>query len=97
MAKGEFLAGVGAAPHLPAGILSPYSDGEREAIIYGFANHKRRGERAEIAASPFLPVTLRGEMSGRTMSGGADADNWSEAIASGTPPDTVVFPKEGNI
>ncbi|WP_245430596.1 hypothetical protein [Mesorhizobium sp. WSM3868] len=97
MAKGEFHAGEGAAPHLPAGILSPYSDGEREAFIFGFANHKRRGESAEIAASPFLPVTIGGEMSGRTMRGGADADNWSEAIASGPPPDTVVFPKEGNI
>ncbi|WP_176477552.1 hypothetical protein [Mesorhizobium sp. WSM3866] len=96
MAKGEFLAAEGAAPHLPAGILSPYSGGERETFIFGFANHKR-GERAEIAASPFLPVTIGREMSGRTMSGGADADNWSEAIASGTPPDTVVFPKEGNI
>ncbi|MDG4899799.1 MULTISPECIES: hypothetical protein [unclassified Mesorhizobium] len=97
MAKGEFLAAEGAAPHLPAGILSPYSHGERETFVFGFANHKRRGERAEIAASPFLPVTIGGEMSGRTVSGGADADNWSEAIASGTPPDTVVFPKEGNI
>jgi len=29
---------VGAAPHLPAGILSPYSDGERGALIDGFAN-----------------------------------------------------------
>ncbi|RUV46680.1 hypothetical protein EOA88_40290, partial [Mesorhizobium sp. M5C.F.Ca.IN.020.14.1.1] len=24
---------AGAAPHLPAGILSPYSDGERSALI----------------------------------------------------------------
>ena len=29
---------VGAAPHLPAGILSPYRDGERQAGIDGFAN-----------------------------------------------------------
>ncbi|RWB67860.1 MAG: hypothetical protein EOQ50_30115 [Mesorhizobium sp.] len=33
---------VGAAPHLPAGILSPYSDGEREAPAAGFANRWRR-------------------------------------------------------
>ncbi|AZO49626.1 MAG: hypothetical protein EOS58_19175 [Mesorhizobium sp.] len=32
------LSAVGAAPHLPSGILSPYSDGERGAVINGFAN-----------------------------------------------------------
>jgi hypothetical protein len=31
---------VCAAPHLPAGILSPYSDGEGGALIDGFANHR---------------------------------------------------------
>ncbi|CDX23033.1 hypothetical protein MPLB_250113 [Mesorhizobium sp. ORS 3324] len=97
MAKGDFLAGVGAAPHLPARILSPHSDGERGAFINGFANHERRNQSAEIAARPFLPVTLRGEMSGRTMRGGAGLDNWSGAIASEAPLDTVFFPKEDNI
>ncbi|PAP92771.1 hypothetical protein CIT31_26125 [Mesorhizobium wenxiniae] len=32
---------AGAAPHLPAGILSPYSDGERSALIDGVADHQR--------------------------------------------------------
>ncbi|RWO21763.1 MAG: hypothetical protein EOS09_22410 [Mesorhizobium sp.] len=82
MAKGEFPAGVGAAPHLPAGILSPYSDGERRAVIEDFANHKAGNKSAEIEASPFLPVTIRGEMSGRTMRGGAGVDNWPEAVLS---------------
>ncbi|RWH70014.1 MAG: hypothetical protein E5X87_29805, partial [Mesorhizobium sp.] len=31
--------GVDAAPHLPAGILSPYNDGERGAVIDGFRQH----------------------------------------------------------
>ncbi|RWE28678.1 MAG: hypothetical protein EOS78_31690 [Mesorhizobium sp.] len=31
------LSDVGAALHLPAGILSPYRDGERGAVIDGFA------------------------------------------------------------
>ncbi|RVC42631.1 hypothetical protein EN779_34750, partial [Mesorhizobium sp. M4B.F.Ca.ET.088.02.2.1] len=54
------LSEVGAAPHLPAGILSPYSDGERGAAIADFANrHRRMG--AKIAASLLLPVTIRGE------------------------------------
>ncbi|CCV03281.1 conserved hypothetical protein [Mesorhizobium metallidurans STM 2683] len=111
MAKGEFLAGVGAAPHLPAGILSPYSDGERGAFIDGFANHKRFSKSAETTVSPFLPVTMRREMSGppsaaaaqllrrtgRTMRGGAGVDNWSEAIALGGRPDTVLLLKEDNI
>ncbi|UVK43488.1 hypothetical protein BPNPMPFG_005289 [Mesorhizobium sp. AR07] len=78
MAKAELLADVGAAPHLPAGILSPYSDGERGAFIDGFANRKRFNEGAEAAAGPFLPVTIRGEMSGRTMRGGAGVDNIEE-------------------
>ncbi|SIT55170.1 conserved hypothetical protein [Mesorhizobium prunaredense] len=96
MAKGEFLAGVGAAPHLPAGILSPYSDGEKGAFIDGFANHKRCRKSAETPAGPFLPVAIRGEMSGRTMRGGAAVDNWSDAIALGDPPDTVLFLEEDN-
>ncbi|TIT79253.1 MAG: hypothetical protein E5W57_07790 [Mesorhizobium sp.] len=96
MAKGEFLASVGAAPHLPAGILSPYSDGERGAFINGCANHKLRNQSAEIAARPFLPVSIRGEMSGRTMRGGAGVDNWSDATALGTPSDTAALLKKDN-
>ncbi|MBZ9907719.1 hypothetical protein LB557_17055 [Mesorhizobium sp. BR115XR7A] len=96
MAKAEYLAGVGAAPHLPAGILSPYSDGEKGALIDSFVNCKRCNKSAEIAASPFLPVTIRGEMSGRTMRGGARADNWPEAIALGVLPDAVALLEEDN-
>ncbi|TIT36112.1 MAG: hypothetical protein E5W90_20900 [Mesorhizobium sp.] len=50
------FANVGAAPHLPAGILSPYRDGEKGLV-------------AGVAASLSLPVTIRGEMSGRTVRG----------------------------
>ena len=49
---------VGAAPHLPAGILSPYSDGERGAVIAGFANHRRCKRDAGVAASLLLPARL---------------------------------------
>ncbi|RWA98652.1 MAG: hypothetical protein EOQ33_26855 [Mesorhizobium sp.] len=72
---GQGDPGLGAAPHLPAGILSPYSDGERGAVINGFANIRRCRICAEAAASFFLPVTMRGEMPGRAMRGGADVDN----------------------
>ncbi|TJV16648.1 MAG: hypothetical protein E5Y07_17660 [Mesorhizobium sp.] len=44
------IAEVGAAPHLPAGILSPYSDGERGAVVTDFANHQRCKEGACVAA-----------------------------------------------
>ncbi|TIQ78337.1 MAG: hypothetical protein E5X39_20450, partial [Mesorhizobium sp.] len=64
------MADAGAAPHCPAGYFSPYSDGEKDALIGGFANRRRCGNGAGIAASFFLPV-LRGEMSGRTMRGSA--------------------------
>ncbi|AZO49791.1 hypothetical protein EJ073_19790 [Mesorhizobium sp. M4B.F.Ca.ET.058.02.1.1] len=46
------------------GILSPYRDGERGAPIAGFAN-RRRWKYAVVAASPLLPVTIRGEGPGR--------------------------------
>ncbi|BCG77617.1 hypothetical protein MesoLj113b_11590 [Mesorhizobium sp. 113-3-3] len=61
---------VGAAPHLPAGILSPYRDGERGALI-AFANHRRCRKNAEVAGSSLLPVSIRGEGAGRRMRGGA--------------------------
>ncbi|TPM47902.1 hypothetical protein FJ964_10135 [Mesorhizobium sp. B2-3-2] len=64
------------SPHLPAGILSSYSDGERDAVIAGFANHRRYGMGASAAAGLFLPVTIRGVMPGRAMRGGAEFDNW---------------------
>ncbi|TIP82951.1 MAG: hypothetical protein E5X63_23065, partial [Mesorhizobium sp.] len=48
-------SGVCAAPHLPAGILSPYSDGERGALIDAFANHQRCRTSAKAADSPFSP------------------------------------------
>ncbi|RVD53229.1 hypothetical protein EN746_09915 [Mesorhizobium sp. M8A.F.Ca.ET.023.02.2.1] len=65
----------GAAPHLPAGILSPYSDGERGDVIGDFANRRRCKKGASVAAGFFLPVTVPGEMPGRAMRGGADARN----------------------
>ncbi len=64
---------VSAAPHLPAGILSPYSDGERGAVIDGFANCERCRKGAEVAAIPLLPVLIRGEGAGRRMRGSANA------------------------
>ncbi|TPK90306.1 hypothetical protein FJ548_08105 [Mesorhizobium sp. B2-4-17] len=60
---------VGAAPHLPAGILSPYSDGERGARRRFRQSPTLKG--ASVAASYSLPVPIRGEMSGRTVRGGA--------------------------
>ncbi|TIM77345.1 MAG: hypothetical protein E5Y58_04190, partial [Mesorhizobium sp.] len=46
---------VCAAPHLPAGILSPYRDGERGALVTDFANHRRRKKGAGVAVSSFSP------------------------------------------
>ncbi|TGV55539.1 hypothetical protein EN784_29495 [bacterium M00.F.Ca.ET.141.01.1.1] len=66
------MASVRAAPHLPAGILSPYSDGERGATVADFANLKRCRKTTGVAAGPLSP-SLYGEMSGRTVRGGADA------------------------
>ncbi|RWC27281.1 MAG: hypothetical protein EOS27_21855, partial [Mesorhizobium sp.] len=40
------------------GILSPHSDGERDALIGSFANHQGRKKVPRIA-SHLLPVTMR--------------------------------------
>ncbi|RWE28753.1 MAG: hypothetical protein EOS78_31585 [Mesorhizobium sp.] len=48
------------------GILSPYSDGEREAVV---SVAKKRAALRQ----PLSP-RLRGEMSGRTVRGSADGD-----------------------
>ncbi|TIQ27983.1 MAG: hypothetical protein E5X48_32040 [Mesorhizobium sp.] len=66
---------AGAAPHLPAGILSPYSDGERGALVADFANRQRCRKSAGAAAGLLLPVTIRGEGPGRGMRGGGDLGN----------------------
>ncbi|RVD49839.1 hypothetical protein EN746_19875 [Mesorhizobium sp. M8A.F.Ca.ET.023.02.2.1] len=63
--------GAGAAPHLPAGILSPYSDGEGDAPLpRRFSATLAVGET--IGEQPFLPVAIRGEMPGRAMRGGGN-------------------------
>ncbi|RWK46558.1 MAG: hypothetical protein EOR48_33245, partial [Mesorhizobium sp.] len=56
---------VCAAPHRPAGHFSPYNDGEKDAVATDFANLHRCRKVAEVAASPLLPVTIRGEGAGR--------------------------------
>ncbi|RUW37109.1 MAG: hypothetical protein EOS38_28595 [Mesorhizobium sp.] len=67
-----YPSGVCAAPHLPAGILSPYSDGEREALgRFRQSPAVQEGRRGR--GQPLLPVTIRGEVPGRAMRGGADA------------------------
>ncbi|PBC05374.1 hypothetical protein CK220_05320 [Mesorhizobium sp. WSM3860] len=79
----ELAREAGAAPHLPTGILSPYSDGERGAIIAGFADRLRCCKtEAGVVARPLLPVTIRGEVPGRAMRGGANLHNRSETAAS---------------
>ncbi|RNJ46787.1 hypothetical protein B5V01_34875 [Mesorhizobium erdmanii] len=62
----------GAAPHRPAGHFSPYSTGEKHAVIDGFANCQRCKWSAAGTAISLLPVTIRGEGAGRRMRGGAD-------------------------
>jgi hypothetical protein len=75
----NFLVQVSAAPHLPAGILSPYRDGEREAD----RNSSALPATAMIGEidddSALLPVTIRGEVPGRAMRGSATLPHDIEA------------------
>lgn len=49
----SLFPGVSAAPHLPAGTLSPYSDGERGAVIGDLTNRRPAREPAlRLAPSP---------------------------------------------
>ncbi|RWB26505.1 MAG: hypothetical protein EOQ42_07095 [Mesorhizobium sp.] len=59
---------------MPAGILSPYRDGERALSSPVSPTHRRR-KSAGVAAGPLLPVTIRGEVPGRAMRGGANLGN----------------------
>ncbi|RWA97402.1 MAG: hypothetical protein EOQ39_30450 [Mesorhizobium sp.] len=59
-----------AAPHPPAGTFSPYSDGEKGAAARLALTTLMIGESDDEGV--FLPVPIRGEMSGRTMRGGGD-------------------------
>ncbi|TIM03960.1 MAG: hypothetical protein E5Y67_34055, partial [Mesorhizobium sp.] len=69
-ASGQSLQ-VGAAPHPPAGTFSPYRDGEK-GLARPSAPFTQRWRLAKSSAkSSFLPVTIRGEMPGRAMRGGA--------------------------
>ncbi|RWO30334.1 MAG: hypothetical protein EOS10_20430 [Mesorhizobium sp.] len=63
-------------------MLSPYRDGERDAVIDGFANRQRCRRGRRRCGQFFLPVTIRGEMPGRAMRGSADIQNCSEAFPS---------------
>ncbi|RWI22933.1 MAG: hypothetical protein EOQ92_17495 [Mesorhizobium sp.] len=61
---------------MPAGILSPYSDGERDALIDDFASRRHCKKGAGAAVSPFSPLLYGGEVPRRAMRGSADFDNW---------------------
>ncbi|ESX51330.1 hypothetical protein X762_03990 [Mesorhizobium sp. LSHC426A00] len=61
---------VSAAPHLPAGILSPYRDGERGSHPW-FRQSPQLQEGVAIGPRTLLPVSIRGEGAGRRMRGGA--------------------------
>ncbi|KAA3452410.1 hypothetical protein C7I87_01925 [Mesorhizobium sp. SARCC-RB16n] len=79
--KGEAASlKVGAAPHLPAGILSPYSDGERDNSHQRFRQSSAWQRGAPAEPPPFLPVTIRGEMPGRAMRGSTAASVASRSI-----------------
>ncbi|MET3592339.1 hypothetical protein ABID26_001723 [Mesorhizobium shonense] len=66
----SLLIEAGAAPHLPAGIFSPWNGEKGLAAAPAPSCDFRDGET--VGASVFLPVTIRGEMPGRAMRGGAD-------------------------
>ncbi|RWA59494.1 MAG: hypothetical protein EOQ29_34025 [Mesorhizobium sp.] len=56
------VSGIGAAPHLPAGILSPYSDGRGTLSPSISPIASVAGKGVEVAVSSLLPVTIRGEV-----------------------------------
>ncbi|RWP93416.1 MAG: hypothetical protein EOR12_03370, partial [Mesorhizobium sp.] len=63
----NFLVQVSAAPHLPAGILSLYRDGERDAGRNLAAIPAALMISEIVDESVLLPVTIRGEVPGRAM------------------------------
>jgi len=69
-----YVLNVSAAPHLPAGIFSPYSDGEKGLGRSAGTLSATLVIGETIGASVFLPVTIRGEMPGRAMRGSATSN-----------------------
>ncbi|TIW97047.1 MAG: hypothetical protein E5V45_17580 [Mesorhizobium sp.] len=66
------IGNVGAAPHPPAGAFSPYSDGEKGVAATSALILQRWRLAKPGRGGVFLPVTIRGEMPGRAMRGGAN-------------------------
>jgi hypothetical protein len=75
----NFLVQVSAAPHLPAGILSPYRDGERDAGRNLAAIPATLMISEIVDESVLLPVSIRGEVPGRAMRGSATLPHEVEA------------------
>jgi hypothetical protein len=67
----NFPVQVSAAPHLPAGILSPYRNGERGAGRNLAVPSATLMISEIVDESVLLPVTIRGEVPGRAMRGSA--------------------------
>ncbi|RWC32407.1 MAG: hypothetical protein EOS27_08080 [Mesorhizobium sp.] len=57
---------------MPAGILSPYSDGERGAVINGFVNHRRCRKGHRRCDNLPSPRHYTGEGPGRRIRGSAN-------------------------
>ncbi|TIL30969.1 MAG: hypothetical protein E5Y85_22195 [Mesorhizobium sp.] len=80
------MPSVCAAPHLPAGILSPYRDGERGSR-HRFRQSLASQEGRRRCGQLLLPATIRGGVPGRAMRGGADFNklisntNWALSFA----------------
>jgi hypothetical protein len=71
---------VCAAPHCPAGHFSPYSDGEKDAVVGDFANLQRCRKGTEVAASLFSPsLTGRGcrQRGSANTDGGCSNMSWN--------------------
>ncbi len=67
----SYFVHVSAAPHLPAGTLSPYRDGKRGAGRSAAAPSATLVIGEIVGESVLLPVTIRGEVPGRAMRGSA--------------------------
>ncbi|PTE08826.1 lysoplasmalogenase [Mesorhizobium helmanticense] len=74
------MSPFGAAPHLLAGILSPYSDGERDTLIHDFANCQRWRKNAGVAAAAHVLYVVLFARAGGGF-GLLSAEPWRGAIA----------------
>jgi len=90
------LVAVSAAPHLPAGILSPYSDGERGAVVAAFANPSALQEKRRRCGQLLSPRHYTGRDVRQDSEGQHRRQRVANDFAGRWPADVDSYPRKNS-